>query len=110
MLTFSICKLDRFIPDSVNILSPQGISRQLQIAELAISRIQFLEKKFKTLSGKKEDEALDDDIQEFVSQLLSTPDIVISGGPRGKIGKLVAKLIENNQVSDSCDFHSLFEK
>ncbi|XP_065051656.1 rab3 GTPase-activating protein catalytic subunit-like [Rhopilema esculentum] len=85
------------LPKKDNISKMMGISRQLQIAELAISRIQFLEKKFKTLSGKKDDEALDDEIQEFVSQLLSAPDVIINGGPRGKIGKLIAKHIENNQ-------------
>ena len=76
----------------------QSISRQLQRAELAISRIKFLEKRFLQLGRKKEGEALDADVAEFVSQLLSKPEVDINGGPRGKIGKIVSKLIENDQV------------
>jgi len=81
------------------------ISRQVQIAELAISRIQFLERKFNTLSGSKEGESTDNDIAVFVSDLLSTPEITIAGGPRGKIGKMICKLIGEQQYlyTDSKD-------
>ena len=50
------------------------------------------------MSGLKEGESISDDIAEFVSDLLSLPEVNIAGGPRGKIGKMICKLIKD-QVS-----------
>ena len=83
-----------------SVLFFQNISRKVQIAELAISRIQFLERQFNKLSGLKEGENISNDVVEFVSDLLSLPEVSITGGPRGKIGKMICKLIKD-QVSAS---------
>ena len=74
----------------------QNIARQVQIAELAIARIQFVEKKFAKLAEDSKDENVDEDVKEFVSLLLSTSEVAVENGRRGKIGRIVTKLIENN--------------
>ncbi len=64
-----------------------------------------MEKQFSKLAKISENKDCDENLKDFISKLLSTSEATIEDGSRGKIGKIIQKLIENNQVINSFKNH-----
>eukprot|EP00794_Sanderia_malayensis_P017421 gene17421-19165_t len=76
-----------------------NIARQLQVGELAISRIQFIEQQFTKLASLSDCKDLNQSSKDFISKLLSKSEVEIEDGSRGEIGRIIQSLVENNPIS-----------